>query len=79
MKKRLYPKANEPPTAMVNSEGKLLTSEYKITKEAAIHYKKVFSHREMKNGLEHIKREREQLCEARLKQASSKKITRMVS
>ena len=38
MNYKLYPKINEPPTAMVNSEGKIITSEKYITMEAIIHY-----------------------------------------
>jgi hypothetical protein len=42
LKKKLYPKVSEPPTAMVNSEGNIITSEKDITDEAINHCKRVF-------------------------------------
>ena len=73
LKKKLYPKVSEPPTAMVNSEGNIITSERDITDEAINHYKKVFSKRIIKPGLEQIKEDREELCKRRLLQASRNK------
>ena len=58
---------------MVNSEGKLLTTDKDITDEAVLHYKHVFRHRQIEPGLEHIKRDRELLCQKRLEKASSNK------
>ena len=51
----------------------ILNHNFFFKRTIPIHYKKVFSHREIKNGLDHIKREHEQLCEARLRQAGSNK------
>ena len=73
LKKKLYPKVNEPRTAMVTTEGKLITSEKDIRDEAVKHYKNVFRHRQIKPGLEQIKKDREKLCTSRLKQASNNK------
>ena len=62
LKKKLYPKVNEPPTAMVTTEGELITSEKDIKDEAVKHFKNVYRHRQIKPGLEQIKKDREKLC-----------------
>ena len=41
LKRKLSPKANEPPTAMESKEGKLLTGDDDILKEAVRHCKAV--------------------------------------
>ena len=38
LKKKLYPKCSDPPTAMVNDEGKLPIDDIDIVKEAEKHY-----------------------------------------
>ena len=45
LKRKLSPKANEPPTAMESKEGKLLTDDDDIFKEAVRHYKAIFAHK----------------------------------
>ena len=73
LKKKLSPKHTEPPTAMLNSKGKLLTNDEDIKKEAVNHYTNVFKSKDMKAGLEDIKNGREELCRARLKKAKETK------
>ena len=50
LKKKLSPKVSDPPTAMTNSVGKLLTSDDDIKAEAIKHYKNVFKEREISKG-----------------------------
>ena len=58
---------------MQSSEGKLLTSQDDIIKEAVNHYKNVFKHRQIKPGLEDVKERREQFCNERLLKARENK------
>ena len=48
LKKKLAPRISEPPSAMEDSEGNVLTSEEDILNEAVKHYKSVFE--TQKNG-----------------------------
>ena len=73
LKKKLSPRASEPPTAMISSEGKLLTTEDDILKEARKHYEAVFQKRKINPDLEKMESEREQLCKERLHKASQNK------
>ena len=73
LKKKLSPRVNDPPCAMRSSEGKLLTSDEDITKEAMEHYKKVFKHRNIEPGLEDPQENREKLCQERLRKARDNK------
>ena len=47
LKKKLSPRSTEPPTAMENSSGKLITKKEDILEEAVNHYKSVFKQREI--------------------------------
>ena len=58
---------------MQTSDGKLITSDEEIIEEAVNHYKTVFKEREMKADLNHMKTERERLCEERLFKAGNNK------
>ena len=73
LKKKLSPNCSEPPTAMMSDEGKLLTNDAEIVKEAEKHYKNVFKPTEIKEGLKELKETREQLCIKRLEEASKNK------
>ena len=73
LKKKLLPALGEPPTAMLNSEGKLLTLEKDIKEEAVKHSQKVFKNKNINKGLEHLKDEQELLCKKRLKKVSRSK------
>ena len=72
-KKELSPRFVQPPSAMMNSEGQLLTNNEDITKEAVKHYKNVFKNADIKEGLEDVKSYKEQLCKDRLVTASHNK------
>ena len=73
LKKKLCPRANEPPAAMLNSEGKLLTTDSDIKEEAIKHYKKVFEPRQINPSFKNIKGGRERLCQERLLEAKLNK------
>ena len=73
LKKKLSAKACEPPIAMISSEGKLITTEEEILKEAKKHYEAVFRKRNITPGLEEIEKERERLCQERLNKAQQNK------
>ena len=73
LKKKLCPRANEPPAAMQSDKGKLLTSDKDILDEAIKHYKKVFKPREMNPEMKYIENGRERLCQERLSTARQNK------
>ena len=62
----------DPPTDMINIDGKLLTKEDDIKEEAKKHYEKVFEDKQRAHSVKHLRKEREKLCIKRLK--ASKKI-----
>ena len=66
LKKKLSPNTSEPPSAMEDSEGNVLTSEEDILSEAVKHYKAVFEPQQMTEDLKDIQKERELLCMERL-------------
>jgi hypothetical protein len=66
LKKKLSPIHRDPPTAMKDKDGNLLTSDEDIRNEAVKHYKKVFENKPINNKLKEYKKEREFLCEQRL-------------
>ena len=59
---------------MINKEGELVTSSEGLKKATLDHYKNVLANRPIKPGLEDHQKDRETLCNERLKVAS-KKIT----
>ena len=73
LKKKIAPKFTEPPTSMINSEGKMLKNNEEIKNEAIKHYENVFSHSKIKDGLENIQKTQESLCLKRLGLASQQK------
>ena len=74
LKKKLSPKCRDPPTAMVDEKGNLVTSEKAIGELAVETYKKRLENRKIKENLEGLKSDKEELCKLRLK-LSSKRIT----
>ena len=70
LKNKLRPKFNSYPTAMHDKEGKLVTTETALKNLAMEHYKKVLEDRPIVEGLQEYRREREALCEKRIKEAS---------
>ena len=73
LKKKLSPKCRDPPTAMLDQEGNLQTSPEVIEKLALQTYKLRLQNREMREELTHIKNDKEELCQLRLKMAQQKK------
>ena len=74
MKKHIFPKCRDPPTAMVDPEtGNILTSEEKIENAAIKVYKERLRNRPMKENMQQIKDAKELLCEKLLKLAKFKK------
>ena len=68
LKKKLSPNIIDPPTAMKDSGGKLLTTDEEVKEEAMKHYQQVFQDKPMEEDLKHLKDMREDLCHARIKQ-----------
>jgi exonuclease III len=73
LKKKLSPSHMEPPTAMKDSKGKLLTTDEEIKAEAVKHYQKVFEAKPINEDMKDHKLKREKLCEERLKEAANNK------
>ena len=71
LKKELFPQTRDPPTAMIDPRnGNLLTNEENILDAALYTYKKRLDNKPIKKDLQHIKEDKEVLCEKRLKLAS---------
>ena len=73
LKNKLRKKINNVPTAMVDKGGNLVTTSEGIKKLTMDHFKKVLENRPMKPELEEYKKEREELCDKRMKLASKNK------
>ena len=73
LKKKLSPRCRDPPTAMMDGKGNLLTSAKSIEALAVETYKKRLENREMKEEIKHIRADKEELCKLRLKIASRNK------
>ena len=74
LKKEIFPKSREPPTAMTDPlSGNLLTSDEKIEKAAINVYSKRLENRPMKKELMQIKNSKELLCQKFLELAKTKK------
>ena len=74
LKKDLFPRSRDPPTAMVDPKsGNLLTNVENIAKAAVNVYEERLKNKPMDDGLEHIKEAKESLCMKQLKIAELKK------
>ena len=73
LKKKLSPKCRDPPTAMLDQKGNLITSAKAIEALAVETYKKRLENRQIKDALKHIEKDKEELCRLRLKIASRNK------
>ena len=73
LNKKLSPRCRDPPTAMLDLQGNLVTSEDAIESLAVDTYRNRLKNREMKEDLKHIQVEKEYLCKMRLKLARNKK------
>ena len=71
--KKLSPRTCDPPTAMKDAEGNLLTTEEEIKAETVRHYTGVFKHPPIDEHLMSYRLEREKLCEQRLEEAAHNK------
>jgi hypothetical protein len=58
LNKKLSPRYNDPPTAMVNSEGTLLTTDEVVLDEAVKHYKEVFKDKNINKELEQHRKDK---------------------
>ena len=67
LKKKLSPKCRDPPTAMLDNMGNLLTSTHALEALAVETYKKRLENRQMKDDLKDLQTEKEDLCKLRLK------------
>ena len=74
LKKKLNPRPSDPPTAMKNSKGVLLTNPEEIKEEAEAHFKKVLENKPMNDpNLNGFQKDREELCRKRLQIAAQNK------
>ena len=73
LKRQLCPNSRDPPTAMKDSEGNLITSEERIKELALDAYEKRLENRPMKKEYEHIRIQKETLAEKILKVAETNK------
>ena len=73
LRKKLFPRSRDPPTAMLDTMGNLVTNP-KVIEEMAI---KTFTDRlknkPIKEGLENVKKDKEELCRKRLEKAKNSK------
>ena len=74
LKKKLCPKAKDPPTAMLDDEGNLLTSAESI-QELSLQKLAIqrLRYREIKEDLKHMRETKEKLCELNLEKAKNNK------
>ena len=69
LKKKLSGKQSNPPSAVLDQQGNLSTTNDQIKEATLNHFKKVLENRPIKEGLEKHKEEREKLCEQRIEKA----------
>ena len=73
MKKKIIPRPTDPPTAMKNKEGKVLTNNAEILEEAVKHFENLFEEQEVHPEYEDLKNEKEKLWEVRLEKCAKNK------
>ena len=73
LKKKLNPKSRDPPTAMKDKEGNLVTSPNLIENIALEVFKDRLKNRPIRDGLNKMKEDKEELCYSRLKSAGRNK------
>ena len=73
LKKKLSPRCRDPPTAMLDPSGNLLTSQNAIDDLALKTFKDRLKNREIIDNLINLKEQKEELCRQRLKSASKNK------
>ena len=73
LKKRLFPKSRDPPTAMLDEFGNLVTCQETIENEALKVYQQRLKNRPMREDLKNLEHDKNELCKLRLKIAASRK------
>ena len=73
LRKKMFPRSRDPPTAMMDSDGNLVTSETEIQNIALETYQKRLQNRPMREELSELRAEKEELCARRLEIAKWKK------
>ena len=73
LKKKLSPRCRDPPTAMLDRNGVLHTSNREIEAAALEIYENRLKNRKMKDDLKHIQKTKEDLCKLRLEKAKLNK------
>ena len=73
LRKKLFPHSRDPPTAMLDQAGNLITDPIQIQNLALETYKKRLENRTMKEKFSDIQKEKEQLCAKRLEAAKDNK------
>ena len=73
LRKKLFPRSRDPPTAMLDGTGNLVTSQEKIEAIALETYQKRLENRDIIENLSDIKTEKEDLCARRLEVAALNK------
>ena len=69
LKKKISPKCRDPPTAMMDQDGNIVTSEKAIEALAVKTYQERLQNRKIKENLNNLKNDKENLCKLRLKMA----------
>ena len=72
LKYKLSPRCRDPPTAVLNEEGKLVTNAKEIEKLSLKVFKNRLKNRNIEDNLVEMKKEK--MCEMRLKSAKNNKI-----
>ena len=70
IKSKLRPKLENKYTAIEDDNGKLLTNEEDIDNQTVKHYTKVLENKQIAPNLSEYQRDRERLCESRIKEAN---------
>ena len=73
LKKKLSPKCRDPPTAMLDQEGDLVTSPKLIEKLAVDVFRNRLKNRQIKEELSELKKDKDETCKLRLKIAARNK------
>ena len=73
LKRKLFSNFQDPPNAMKDVNGKVLTEKDEILEATIKHYQKVLENRKIKEGLENHQEDREQLAKIRMKKCQENK------
>ena len=73
LKKKLSPQCSDPPTAMLDPNGNLVTSMAGVEKLALKHYQNILGNKVMDDDLKHVQEDKEELSSLRLGLAKKNK------